>query len=102
MDAEDRRIDQVVRELERYQIKIAALKETKWFKSEIYSVGSSVVLTAGRPIPEIEHVRQRGEGVAIMLSGLAVTASKARSSKWKPWSPRMVSVSIKCPHICCQ
>ena len=85
MDAEDRRVDQVIRELE---------KETKRFSNEIYSVGNSLMLTAGRPIPEAEHVRQRGEGEAIVLSGPAVSAWKAGGSEWTPWSSRMVSVSI--------
>lgn len=96
VDAEDRRIDQVVRELERYRIKVAALQETKWFDNNMYSVGNSLVLTAGRSIPVTEHsVRRRGEGVAIVLSDQAVAAWRAGGSKWKPWSARMISVSIK-------
>ena len=30
-ESEDRRIDLVIRELDRYDIKVAALQETKWF-----------------------------------------------------------------------
>lgn len=36
VDAEDRRIDQVVEVLERYKIKVAALHESKWFSNDIY------------------------------------------------------------------
>ena len=78
VDPEDRRVDQVIRELDKYSIKVAALQENKWFSNEIYSVGNSLVLTAGRPIPEAEHVRQRGEGVAIVLSGPAGVGLEGR------------------------
>ena len=48
---EDRKVDLTVRELERYDIKIASLQQTKCLGSNIYSVGSSVLLTAGSPAP---------------------------------------------------
>lgn len=48
---ENRKIDLIVRELDRYDVKVAALQETKWFGSEVYKVGESTVLTAGRPVP---------------------------------------------------
>lgn len=64
---DERKIDQVVSELDRYDIVVGALQETKWFGSEVYRVGGSVVLTAGRDVPGGNEVRQRGEGVAIVL-----------------------------------
>ena len=48
---DDRRIDQVTRELERYQIFVCALQETKWFGEAMYKVEESIVLAAGRPTP---------------------------------------------------
>ena len=65
---DERKIDQVISELDRYQVSVAALQETKWFGNEIYRIGSSVVLSAGRDVSEAGQVRQRGEGVAIVLS----------------------------------
>ena len=47
--------DRIVNELRRYNLKVDALQETKWFESEVYQVSSSVVLTAGRRTP--------GEGI---------------------------------------
>ena len=61
-DVEDRRIDQVVDVLEKYRVTVAALQETKWFGNEVYKFGESLVLAAGRPIPQED--RQQGEGVA--------------------------------------
>ena len=78
---DERKIDQVVDELGRYKVDIAALQETKWFGEDVYRVGESVVLAAGRPVPGAGVVRQRGEGVAIVLSGLAVGAWK--TCRWQ-------------------
>ena len=57
--AEDRRIDLVVRELTRYNVKVAALQETKWFGNDVYHVGESIVLAAGRPVPKPGEPLQR-------------------------------------------
>ena len=73
-ESEDRRIDLVIRELNRYDIKVTALQETKWFRNAVYHVGKSVVLTAGRKTPQGHQPKHRGEGVAIVLMGHAVTA----------------------------
>ena len=80
---DERKIDQVVYELERYQVVVVALQETKWFGSDMYTVGDSVVLTSGRMVPEQEGSRQKGEGIAVVLSGSAVSAWKAGGSQWK-------------------
>ena len=40
---EDRKVDQVVCELDRYGVVVGALQETKWFGSEVYEVCGSVV-----------------------------------------------------------
>ena len=91
---DDRRIDQVVNELERYRISVAALQETKWFNDAVYKVGESIVLAAGRPTPSAGESRQRGEGVAIVLGGPAVQAWKASGKQWKAWSSRLVTATL--------
>ena len=48
---EDRKVDLIVNETNRYDMKVAVLQETRWFGSEVYEVGGSVVLTAGRKRP---------------------------------------------------
>ena len=52
-------IDQVVIELERYKISVAALQETKWFNDAVYKVGENIVIAAGRPTPPVGETRQR-------------------------------------------
>ncbi len=71
VQAEERRVDLVVRELNRYSVKVAALQETKWLGCATYRVGESVVIAVGRAVPEPGQPLQRGEGVAIVLSGPA-------------------------------
>ena len=48
---EDRKVDLVVGELRRYNVKVAGLQETKWFGCDVYEVMGSVVLTSGRSMP---------------------------------------------------
>ena len=93
-EAEDRCIDLVIRELKRYNIKIAAIQETKWFGSSVYQVGESIVLAAGRPTPGPTEVKHRGEGVGIVLMGSAVNSWKAGGEQWKAWSSRLVTAKL--------
>ena len=44
------------------------------------------MIAAGRPVPSAGVVKQRGEGVAIVLSGPAVKAWNSGGSRWKAWS----------------
>ena len=80
----------MVMELNRYNIKIAALQETKWFGNAMYRVGESIVVAAGRPAPKPGDILQRGEGVAIVLSGPAVRAWRKAGEKWKVWGPCLI------------
>ena len=59
------------------------------------SVGESVVLAAGRPVPEAGEPLQREEGVALVLSGAAVRAWREAGEQWKAWSPRLASVRLQ-------
>ena len=40
-------------------------------------------------------VRQRGEGVAIVISGPVLSAWKAGGSQWKAWNSRLVTATLK-------
>ena len=42
----------------------AGLQKTKWFRCDVYNVAGSVLLTAGRHIPDAAESFQRGEGIA--------------------------------------
>ena len=80
--AENKRSDQVVAVLEKYEVVVTALQKTKWFGNNVYSVGRSLVLTSGRPTPD-SSARQRGEGVILVLRGPAVSCWIAGGSNWR-------------------
>ena len=54
-NSEDR-IDQVVSVLEKYEVVVGALQETKWLGSEVCMVGESIMLTAGRDVPKYNNL----------------------------------------------
>ena len=92
---DERKVDQVLSELDRYGVVVAGLQETKWFGSKIYKVVKSVILSSGWDVPKAGGSRQRGEGVAIVMSGPAVSAWKAGGSQWKTWSSRLVMATLE-------
>ena len=57
---EDRKVDLIVQEMRRYNVKVTALQKTKWFWSEVYRVTGSVALTSGRKKPAQEDTVKRG------------------------------------------
>ena len=57
----------------------------------VYRVGESVVLTADTPAPGPEQSKQRGEGVAIVLTDFAVCSWRAGGEHWKAWSSRLIT-----------
>ena len=63
-------------ELMRFDVSVGALQEMKWFGDNVYEVIGSVVLTAaaGQPMPAEGVTVQRGEGVALVLMGLALAS----------------------------
>ena len=84
----------VIRELLRYNIYVAALQEKTWFCTDSYTVGKSVILTAGRPTPQSGESRQRGEGVALVLSAPAIAAWKSGGQQWQTWGSRIVKATL--------
>ena len=68
---------------------------TKCFSNSVYKIGDTVVLTAGRPLPQPDQPRLRGEGVAIVLLPPVVSLWKSDGEQWKAWSPKIVSAHIK-------
>ena len=42
-------------------VKVAVLQETRWFRSEVYEVGESLLLTAGREGPLLVIVCREGK-----------------------------------------
>ena len=91
---QNHRVDLMVRDLDRYDVVVATLQKTKWMGSNVYHVGGSVVLATGQQVPGPGEPLQRGEGVAQVLSGLAVGAWQEAGKLWKAWSSRLISTHL--------
>ena len=87
----------MVGELQRYKVYVGVLQEAKWFGSESYKVGDSIVLPSGRPTPQPGQSGQRGGGVALVFSGPAIDAWKAVGQQWRYWKSRLISASFSKP-----
>ena len=61
----------------------------------MYGVRESIVLAAGDPVPRPGETLQRGEGVAIVLTGPAMRAWREARERWKVWSPRLISAQLR-------
>ena len=57
-------------------------------------VGESLMLTVGRDLHGIGHVKQKGEGVAIVLIGPAIGAWKAGGKCWKAWNSKIILATL--------
>ena len=57
-------------------------------------MGSSMVITAGRPTPQGDQSRQRGEGVAIVLRGPAIEAWRNGGDQQKSWGSRLLKITL--------
>ena len=55
----------------------------------------SVILTSGRSVPGNGEAVRRGEGVALVLRGIAIQAWRRGGKQWGGWSPRCVSVCLQ-------
>ena len=70
---------------------VVCVSETKWFGSDAYEVGGSLVLHSGRDVPQSGDAIQRGEGVAIVLDPWMAQSWRDSGEIWTAVSSRIVS-----------
>ena len=93
---QERKVDVVVREGDRYAIEIAALHYIKWLGSNTYNVGKSMLMTVGYPVPPPWEPIQRGEGVVLVFtSPPIIRAWRAAEQQWVAWSSRLNSARLQ-------
>ena len=63
----DRKFDFLVHELHRYGVAIAAVQDTKWFGTDVWTTKGYTLLHSGRGLPTGEAVVHCNEGVGILL-----------------------------------
>lgn len=92
---DDRKIDVVLTELDKYEIEVAGLQETKWFGKAMFRLCGTCVLSSGRAPPSDDEPCRRGEGVALVLRRRAIAAWRQGGSQWRACSSRLLTVKLK-------
>ena len=91
----DRKLDLLMSELDRYNVSVAGIQETKWFGRDVWTAGGYTFLHSGRPLPSDDDNAVRNEGVGIALDRKATEAWKAAGEKWEAISSRIVLTRLK-------
>ena len=74
---------------------MAGIQEAKWFGKDVWPTADDcMVLHLGRPLPEGDAVAHRGEGVGILLNGLATEAWRQAGEVWKAVSSRIIMAKL--------
>lgn len=63
----DHKLDLLFKELDRYNVSVAGIQETKWFGRDVWTVEGYTFLHSGRPLPDDSDSAARNEGVGIAL-----------------------------------
>ena len=90
----DRKIDFLAAELTRCRIAVAGDQETKWFGSDVWSVGKNTFLHSCRPLPADGEPRRRNEVVGIFLDANMSVALKRGGEKWSAVSSRIITARL--------
>ena len=90
----ERKASLMVQELQKYQLSVTGISETKWFGQSVYEVDGYTILHSGRQVPD-EGPLQRGESVGIVLDPALTDALRESGEEWKVVSPRVVKVRLK-------
>lgn len=95
-DVVDRKLDLLVKEMERYGVSVVGIQESKWFGREVWPVaGGYIFLHSGRPLPASEDMAIRNEGVGILLDGRAAAAWRQAGEVWEAVSSRVITARLK-------
>ena len=62
----DRKLDLLVGELQRYNVSVGGIQETKWFGADVWPAANGyTLLHSGRPVPSSDDAVTRREGVGL-------------------------------------
>lgn len=91
----DRKLDFLVKELQKFGVAIAGIQETKWFGRDVWNSDGYTLLHSGRQLPEDGEPIMRNEGVGILLDRHATLAWKDAGELWEAVSSRVVMARLK-------
>lgn len=88
----DRKLDLLALELERYNVAICGVQETKWFGKDVWQAGKWTFLHSGRPLPNDDgDSARRGEGVGLLMNEESTRAWRLAGEQWRAVSSRVMS-----------
>ena len=102
LDAVDRKLDLMMKELKWYRVSVAAIQETKWFGKDVWKAQGYTFLHSGRPLPSDDGsaaTAMRNEGVGIALDGRATAAWDEAGEAWEVVSSRIVTAQLKAASV---
>ena len=91
----DRKFDFLVHELRHYGVAIAAVQETKWFGTDVWTTKGYMLLHSGRGLATGDAVVHRNEGVGILLDPAMTQAWRRGGESWSAVSSRLVVAHLK-------
>ena len=95
----DRKLDLLVGELQRYNVSVGGIQETKWFGADVWPAANGyTLLHSGRPVPSSDDAVTRREGVGLVLDVRATAAWRMAGEVWKPVSSRVIMARLKWFH----
>ncbi|CAM4947567.1 unnamed protein product [Rotaria socialis] len=86
----------IIKQLQKYNIQVAALCETAIYDSGIKSIGDYTLLYSG--LPNVNKTRS-AHGVAVVLDKRATNNWKKAGSEWQAITERIVKVRLKCTPV---
>lgn len=97
VESPDRKLDLMVKEVQRVDIDIVGVQETKWFGCDVWSAADGFTfLHSGRNLPQAYDEKfVRREGVGILLNRRMTAAWKAAGESWKAVSSRVVYTRLR-------
>ena len=92
----DRKFEFLTAELKQFTVVVAAIQETKWFGSDVWSSSGFTMLHSGRDLPRAEdESARRNEGVCLVLNMEMTSAWKNAGREWTAVSSRIVVARFK-------
>ena len=91
----DRNVDLLVGELRKYDVSVAGIQETKWFRKDVWPSDGYTFLHSGCPLPGDQLRATRNEGVRIALDEKATVAWKDAGEVWETVFSRIISARLK-------
>eukprot|EP00117_Sycon_ciliatum_P005203 scpid28797/ scgid9244/ Craniofacial development protein 2; p97 bucentaur protein len=87
----DRGLDFLSEELQKFEIGVAGIQETKWFGSDVWPVGACTFVHSGRPFPADGETARRNEGVEIWMGPDMTSAWRRGGEQWNAISSRIAT-----------